>query len=298
VRSALFMPAHQQRFLDRALRAGADAVILDLEDAVPVGEKDNARGAAARWLATRTPGEAPYVVVRVNHPDVDALDADLQAVMSPALHSVMVPKVETAEQVRVVADVVAYHEGRAGVARGAVRIWPLVETLAAVQGAAASALASPRVAYMGGGTSDRGDLASALHSRRLADDSETLYIRSKVLVDVRAAGVHNPITGLVTRVDGGLAEVEALAVHSRALGYSGMMVIHPSHVGVVNRVFSPSADELEEASRVIGALDRGAERGRGAVTVDGRMIDNAMRGWAEQVHGSAGGATVSGERGA
>ncbi len=286
IRSALFMPANNQRFLDRAASSGADAVILDLEDSVPAGQRDAARRIAGAWVAARDPHAAPHVTVRVNHPDLDAVEADLAALMSPALLAVVVPKVDTAEQVRAVAEVVAYHEGRAGLPRGSVRIWPLVETLAAVQGAAAIATATPRVAYMGGGTSERGDLARALHSRHLPGDADTLHIRSRVLLDVRAAGVHNPVSGLVSRVDD-LAAVEELAVQSRGLGYDGMMVIHPSHVAIANRVFSPSAEEIEQARRIVAALDGAEAGGRGAVTLDGDMIDNAMRLWAEQLQAGA-----------
>ena len=286
IRSALFVPANNPRFLAKAQACGADAVILDLEDSVPAAEKESARRTAGAWVASRTAGTTPHVTVRINHPDLDAVDADVAALMSPALLAVVVPKVERAEQVREVADIVAYHEGRAGLRRGSVRVWPLVETLAAVQNAAQIAAATPRVAYMGGGTSERGDLARALHSRRLPGDAETLHIRSRVLLDVRAAGVQNPITGLVSRVDD-LPAVEELAVQSRGLGYAGMMVIHPSHVDTANRVFSPSPEEMEQARRIVAALDSAESGGLGATTVDGDMVDNAMRLWAEQLQAGA-----------
>jgi citrate lyase subunit beta/citryl-CoA lyase len=285
IRSALFVPANNQRFLAKAQACSADAVILDLEDSVPAAEKDKARRIAGAWLASRGEGR-PHVMARINHPDLDAVDADIAALMSPALLAVVVPKVENAEQVRAVADVVAYHEGRAGRPRGWVRVWPLVETLTAVQQAAQIAAATPRVAYMGGGTSERGDLARALHSRRLPSDAETLHIRSRVLLDVRAAGVHNPMSGLVARIDD-LAAVEDLAVQSRGLGYDGMMVIHPSHIDIVNRVFSPSPEEMEQARRIVAALDSAEAGHRGATTIDGGMVDNAMRLWAEQLQAGA-----------
>jgi citrate lyase subunit beta/citryl-CoA lyase len=128
---------------------------------------------------------------------------------------------------------------------------------------------------MGGGASEDGDLARNVGFQWSAGGSETLYIRSKVLVDVTAAGVPNPMTGLVSALaDPGA--VEAFARQSRALGYQGMMVIHPAHVGIVNRVFTPTADEVARAAAVIAALDAAADSGVAALVHDGRMVDTAM----------------------
>ena len=102
-----------------------------------------------------------------------------------------------------------------------------------------------------------------------------------------AAGVPNPITGLITRVDGDLTELERFAHESRALGYAGMMVIHPSHVATVNRAFSSSDDDLAEAHAIIDALASAETGGRGTVRHGGHMIDHAMETWARQVLGAA-----------
>jgi len=273
LRSALFVPGDRADFLAKLAHSPADAVILDLEDAVSAGRKARAREEVARWLATRP--AAPVVCARLNPLALDCLAADLEAVVSPALRCVLLPKVEAPEEVAVLERALAERERAAGLAEGAVRIWPLVETARAVRSAYEIASATPLIAYMGGSAGDQGDLALELGFRWSADFVETLYVRSKVLVDVRAAGVPNPMTGVVTSL-GDTGEVEAFARQSRGLGYRGMMVIHPSHVEVVNAVFSPTDEELAAARRLLAAMERAERDGEGAIAHEGGMIDAAM----------------------
>src|SRR5438105_2343174 len=186
MRSALFVPAHQEHFRDTAIAAGTDAVILDLEDAVPPAERDRARDALGVWLGTEL---GPAVCVRVNALADDCLDADLDAAVRPGLTAVMVPKLSAGDEVRLVAEAVTHHETRAGLDTGSVRIWPIIETAAAVRNAYDMACASDRVAYMGSAAAPNGDLAHALGFGWTDSFLETLFVRSKVLVDMRAAGV-------------------------------------------------------------------------------------------------------------
>lgn len=275
IRSALFIPGQRRDFLEKANTCGADAVILDLEDAVAAPGKPSARVHAGDWLRDRAPGQSPLVTVRVNAVGEGAIERDLDAVVHPALLAVLVPKVRTVDEILEVAELLSWFEGRRGLTRGAVKIWPIIETAEAVRDVDRIAGASSRVAYLGGGTSEQGDLARAIGFEWSLAGWETLYIRSRVLVAARAAGVPNPMTGLVS----GLAdpdEVRQFALASRQLGYAGMMVIHPKHVAAVNMIFTPTAEQIREATRVIAVLDEAADRGLGAVNHDGRMIDVAM----------------------
>jgi citrate lyase subunit beta/citryl-CoA lyase len=274
VRSALFVPGSRADFLEKADQRGADAVLIDLEDSVVAGRIDAARELVSNWVQARPSPVEPVVCVRLHAPEDGDLDADLDAVVHPLLTAVLVPKVTGEEEVVEVAEALAHYEGRRGMPRGQVRIWPLVETAAAVQRSDRIARASARVAYMGGGTSRQGDIARALGFRWSADGLETLYLRSKVLVDVRAAGVPNPISGLVSSLESH-EDLDTFARQSRALGYEGLMVIHPSQVALVNGVFSPTDEERQEARDVLAALADAEERGLGAVTYGGRMIDRA-----------------------
>jgi citrate lyase subunit beta/citryl-CoA lyase len=275
VRSALFVPGGRADFLAKADQRGADAVILDLEDSVAEGGLDDARKNVGKWIMTRPGPTNPVVCVRINALDEGRLREDLAAIVHPQLTAVVVPKVLHEDQVKEVAEALAYYEGMRTLTLGQVRIWPLVETAQAVQRADRIAAASPRIAYMGAGTSRQGDIARALRFKWTEENTETLYIRSKVLVDVRAAGVPNPISGLISIIDS-TKEMEMLARQSRQLGYEGLMAIHPSHVAIINEIFSPSSEELQEAREVLEALADAEARGLGAVTYKGAMIDKAM----------------------
>jgi citrate lyase subunit beta/citryl-CoA lyase len=275
IRSALFIPAQRTDFLEKADLCGADAVILDLEDAVALPGKSSARTHASIWLRERAAEQAPLATVRVNAVGEGSIERDLEAVVHPSLLAVLVPKVRSAEEILEVAELLSYYEGKRGLRRGAVRIWPIIETAEAVRDVSLIAAVSARVAYLGGGTSDQGDLARAIGFEWSLGGDETLYIRSHVLIAARAAGIVNPMTGLVS----GLADVDEVrefALTSRRLGYAGMMVIHPAHVAVVNEVFTPTVAQLREAQRMIAVLDRAGTTGVGAVAHDGRMIDVAM----------------------
>lgn len=272
VRSALFVPAQREDFLAKADQRGADAVIIDLEDSVPHSQKNAGRATSGSWIAGRAKPTGPVITVRVNALEEGCLRDDLAAVVHPQLTAIVVPKIDSAAQVRHVAEAIAYEEGRKGMEPGTVRIWPLVETAHAVRDAFDIATASDRVAFMGGGTGRDGDLARALNYRWSVDGPETHYIRSKVLVDVRAAGVPNPISGLVAIVDD-LDAVRRYAEQARSLGYEGVQVIHPSHVAVANAVFTPTTEELSEAQAVLDALKSGEAEGKGAIMHGGRMID-------------------------
>jgi len=275
VRSALFVPGSRPDFLAKADQRGADAIIIDLEDSVADGKLDEARKITSDWISSRPDRLKPVVCVRINALEEGRLNDDLNAIVHPQLTAVVVPKLSHEDEVHEVADKLSYFEGMRGIEHGTVRIWPLVETASAIQRADKVASASDRVAYMGAGTSRQGDIARAIRFEWSPENNETLFIRSKVLVDVRAAGVPNPISGLVSIIDS-TKEMEMLARQSRALGYEGLMAIHPSHVAIINEVFSPSEAEIQEAKEVMEALADAEARGLGAVTYKGAMIDKAM----------------------
>jgi citrate lyase subunit beta/citryl-CoA lyase len=273
LRSALFVPAHQARFRTSAIASGADAVILDLEDSVPASERDTARQGIGDWLEH---AEGPAVCVRINGLDEGCLEEDLDAAVRPGLLAVMIPKVSEPADVQRVAELIDERERRAGVERGSIRVWPSIENTAATRRAFDLASASPRVAYMGCAAARNGDLARAIGFEWTPPlFLETLYLRSEILADMRAAGVPNPMTGVVVNLRD-LDEVEAFARQSRSIGYEGMMVIHPSHVPIVNDVFSATIDDVAAAKRLLEAWDDAQRNGAGALDHEGEMIDLAM----------------------
>lgn len=273
LRSALFVPAHQTQFRTSALASGADAVILDLEDSVPVAGRDAARRAIVKWLDDR---DDVNVCVRINGLDERCLDEDLDAAVRPGLLAVMIPKVAEPADVQRVAELIEVRERDTGIEPGSIRLWPSIENTAATRRAFDLASSSPRIAYMGCAAARNGDLARAIGFEWTPPlFLETLYLRSEILADMRAASVPNPMTGVVVNLND-LDEVEAFARQSRSIGYEGMMVIHPSHVPIVNEVFSATVDDVAAAKRLLEAWDAAQQNGAGALNHEGEMIDLAM----------------------
>lgn len=251
-RSLLFAPGNDERKLEKALAAGADAVVADLEDAVPATEKEAARTVARRVLGgTAT---ASLVAVRVNAAGTEHWGADLQAVTDLKLDALVLPKA-TPEAVGALGP-----DGPPVVA--------IVETALGVRHAYETARL-PRVAALVLGAVDLG-LELGLEPR--ADGQEVLYARSRLVLESAAAGLRSPfdLVHVDTRDDEGL---EAEARLARSLGFRGKACIHPAQVAIVNRVFSPTGEERERARRVVEAYERGLADGRGAVALDGEMID-------------------------
>jgi citrate lyase subunit beta / citryl-CoA lyase len=274
VRSALFVPAHREDYLAKADRRDADAVILDLEDSVAEAARDRAVEVASRWIADRPDPRSPVVIVRINPLSRGRMQSEIMKVLSPNLTALQVPKVESAHDIRTVSEFLGYAEGTHGIDYGRTRIWPLIESAAAIRRSGKLARASSRIAYMGGGAADGGDLAASLGFRWSASMAETHPLRAKVLLDARAAGVPNPMSGIFVDIDD-LDGLRRFARQNRDLGYEGMMVIHPSHVEVVNQIFGPTEDELTEAEEIVAAVNAAAHRGDAAIKVRGRMVDQA-----------------------
>jgi citrate lyase subunit beta/citryl-CoA lyase len=252
----------------RALEVGADGVVFDLESAIPRGEAEPARAAVRRVLSASS-STRPACFVRVS--DVRSADfaADLDAAMHDSLTGVLLPQVSGPGDVELASS--ALDERDPG---GRVVLVPLVETANAVRTAYEIATASARVAYFGAGASRNGDIARAIGYQWTPEGVETLFLRSKVLVDARAAGVPNPITGIwgsVADVDG----LRAFAQQSRRLGYEGLMCIHPSHLPVIHEIFTPSEHELREARALRDAAAAAEREGIGAFMLDGRLVDAA-----------------------
>jgi citrate lyase beta subunit len=272
-RSLLFVPGNDERKLEKALAAGADAVIADLEDAVPPAEKPAARSLVGRVLADSE--TSSIVAVRVNGVGTPFWEDDLRAAAGLELDALVLPK--------------AVPEAVDALGRDGPPLVAIVETARGLRSAYETA-ASPRVAALMLGAVDLG-LELGLEPR--PDGLEVLFARSQLVLDSAAAGSRPPfdLVHVDTRDHEGL---EAECRLARSLGFRGKACIHPGQVEIVNRVFSPSEDEVARARRVVEAYDRAAEEGRGAVGLDGEMVDlpvveRARRVLAEaerSVHGS------------
>jgi citrate lyase subunit beta/citryl-CoA lyase len=266
-RSLLFVPGHKPSWVQKAVKAGADAIVLDLEDSVPAAEKDAAREMVAGSLKDARVD----VFVRPNALATRLMGADLEAVVRPGLTGLFLPKIEQATDVLRVDALVEHFEIRGGVT-GLEYIVP-VETVKGIHNCREIALASPRVGGMVGPTAEHADIAREVGFEWTPEGLETLYLRSRVLLACREAGLH-ALTGLWED----LANLDGLADFARAgrrLGFRGMIAIHPSHVPVINDVFTPSATEIAFYRGLVEAYEEGAKRGEGAVRYGKLHIDKA-----------------------
>ncbi len=264
IRSLLFVPANRADRMQKALDSEADGVVFDLESAITRETAAEARANVVQALESHKP-DKPAVFVRVSAVDTPDFGPDVEACRHPSLNALMLPQVTSPDEVAAVDSAL---EGTKA------RIMPLVETASAVRLAYELAIASDRVAYMGGATGRHGDLGRSVGFQWTPEGTETLYLRQKVLIDVRSAGVPNPLSGLWGTVDD-LDGLTGFAQQTRQLGYEGMMIIHPTHIPIVNQIFSPTPTEIDAWHRLIAAVEEHEARGIGAFRYEGRLIDHA-----------------------
>jgi citrate lyase subunit beta/citryl-CoA lyase len=246
--------------------------VIDLEEPrTPCTEsvREQARRLTRELLDRVTPGPGvPLIFARVQPPSTGATLKDLRAVMGHSLFGILLPKVQGPADVHGADALLTCVEGDLGLPLGSTAIYPILETASAIRLAYEIATASPRVRYMGGAISRFGDIHQAVGYRWSAEGTETLFLRSKVLIDARAAGIRYPISGMwggdVDDVDG----LRRWATHLRDLGYYGMMIGNPEHVPLVHEVFSPTAEELAYWSE-LDRLTTEAERSAGSRVVYG-----------------------------
>ncbi len=271
-RSHLYVPGDRPDVLAKALGRGADALIVDLEDAVAVAAKDAARAAVAEWLgglpaAADNPVE---VWVRVN-PGAAAL-VDVEAVALPALAGICLAKAEGADEVAAVAAALDRWEAQRGIAAGSIGIAPRLESASAVLRAAEIARA-PRVRRLQVGEAD---LKADTGIEPGEDERELLWVRSQVVLASAAAGIDPPVGPVTTNfrdLDALRASTEAV----RRLGYRGRACIHPAQIPVVHEVFTPSQEQVDAARTLIAAYEAAVAAGSGVLLgPDGRMVDEAV----------------------
>lgn len=266
LRSFLFVPGHQVRRITKALDSAADAVIIDLEDAVPPAEKPAARENAASALGDRG---APAVFVRVNGaPDPGCLD-DLLEVVRPGLAGIVLPKAESAAQLQAVDWAIGQIELRQGLPPGAIELVPLVESARGVEDARVLAGSAPRLRRMTYGVADY-----SLDVGLQPDPQEAglAYLRARLVHASRACGLEAPVDSVVVEIRDPRRLRES-ATRARMMGFGGKLCLHPDQVPVVNEVYGPTAEEIDRARAVVAAYDGARARGEAAVTVQGCFVD-------------------------
>lgn len=262
IRSYLYVPGSDQRRIEKALASEADAVILDLEDAVAPNRKEEARTTVAKVL--RSEHEKP-VFVRINAPDSVLAEGDVEAVAGPRLAGLRLPKTESPESVRRVAQRLEKLGCEAG-------LQCLIESALGLEFAFEIARAHEKVVGMSLGEAD---LAADLGVR---GDAGLLYARSRLVAATRAAGLPGPVQSVYTNV----RDAEGLrrsTMEGKNMGFVGRSAIHPAQIEVINEVFTPTEEEVAEAKDLLARLEESTGTGTGAFALeDGRFVDEAVVG--------------------
>lgn len=265
-RSLLYVPANNPRFIDKAHTRGADALILDLEDSVPVAEKAPAREMLPASVEMAEQSGAD-VLVRINRPLRMAL-ADLEAAVRGGADAIWVSTAESPEHVRLLSEVAAEVERECGREPGSTKFVTVVENPAAYFRAPDIARADPRVVAMSLGSED-----FALETG-MTPDAETLYVpKQTILFAARAAGIM-PLGFFGTVAD--FADTEGFTEtvrRSRRFGFEGAAVVHPSGIPILNAELTPTEEDVAYAGKIMAAYEEAESKGIGAITIDDKMVD-------------------------
>ncbi|WP_227378960.1 HpcH/HpaI aldolase/citrate lyase family protein [Haladaptatus halobius] len=286
IRSALFIPGNREKWVRNAHTNGADVVVLDLEDSVPPSEKEDARELVAEYVP-KLHAKGQRVFVRVNgHPNTDEgyTEHDLESVVCEELEGLMIPKVREPDDIERLDAVLTHIERREGFDPESTDLAVSIETARAMRQVYEICSAADRVATIGCGAVKGTDTNHALGFEWTGPGRkglETVHLREQALMDARAAGIDYPLAGTYVDVE----DTEGLREDiqfSREMGYTGYVVIHPSHVEHANEMFTPDSDEVEYWLGVREALAEAEAEGKSAVRYEGDMIDTANLGTAER----------------
>jgi citrate lyase subunit beta/citryl-CoA lyase len=265
-RSSLYVPVNVEKYVAKAHQRGADAIILDLEDSIPVAEKSEARKLVTEAAARVAQGGAD-VIVRINRP-LELAVRDIEAAVGPGVKALMLPKIDSASHLRLLGEVASVAESKAGMAEGTTRFIPMIETAEAFPRAFEIAAGHQRnVGLTLGGE----DFAMATGS--LPDPDVFRYPKQHIVFAASAAGIL-PL-GLIGTVAtySDLDGMRAVIRESRRFGFVGASAIHPAVVPLLNEGFQPDEEDVASARRVISGFEDAVRQGRASVEIDGKMVD-------------------------
>ncbi len=266
LRSLLFVPGNKANMLARALGCPADALVPDMEDSVPDGEKPAARETISAFLPQLLAG--PLVIPRVNPLHSEWFEDDVAAMVVPGVYGISIGKVESAADIHAIAATMSRCERRAGIAEGTLRLIPWIETARGIVHAHAICSADARVVAAAFGGED---FAHDMAVERQEGRAQFAVARSILCIAARAADVLALETPYFRfRDEAGLREDARAA---RLAGFRGRFAIHPAQVQAINETFSPGREEIEWARRVVAAFEAAEQVGRGSTSLDGHVID-------------------------
>ena len=276
-RSMLYVPATSEKFIEKAHERGADAIKIDLEDAVALAEKARARTLVRSAAKTVARGGAD-VLVRINRPLRMAVD-DLEASVWPEVHGLVLPKVESADHIGFLAEIITELEDERDMQRGHIKLMALIETPRGYSNVRDIAHSSERLSAIALGQED----FSAEMGMVEPEGMSLLSYYQTVQVAAREAGI------LPIGYPGSIAEFTDLelfksnALIARKLGFDGGACIHPKQVPILNEAFTPTDEEIDRSERMVAAYDAAMAAGDGAVAFEGKMIDVPVVARAERI---------------
>lgn len=283
MRSLLFVPGHREDWPEKAVASGVDGIILDLEDSVPTDVKPSARDMVAKAIARLAKGPRKVgVYVRINALETGLAGDDIEKVVIPGLDGIVPPKIYGERDIVALDALISHYEHRNGVASGTIELIPTLETAQGYAVCEKLLEASPRMATLSAGTARDADVSRAVGFEFTPAGLETLYLRSRVVLGVRASGRDWPLVGIWQDLND-IEGARFFAEQNRQLGFRGQLCIHPSHVKIVNEVFTPSEQDLLFYRGMISAFDEAERAGIAAVSYEGHHIDYAHVKTAKEV---------------
>jgi citrate lyase subunit beta/citryl-CoA lyase len=266
LRSMLFAPGNHPRRVEKVFDAGADAAILDLEDAVAISEKVATRATVVAALQRPRPNLG---YVRVNAFDTEYCFGDIHAIVGPGLDGIMLPKVESAAQLQAVEWMMRALERERGLEEGAIDLLPIVENGLGLERVEEIARSGTRVRRLSFGA---GDFTHDMGYLWTLEEGELHYPRSRIAVASRAARLDPPIDTVFVHLNE-MDHFEGAARIARGLGYQGKLCIHPKQVATANAVFTPTDAQIAEARKYIDAFRKAEAEGSASIQVDGYFVD-------------------------
>lgn len=266
-RSLLYVSGSKPGGISQAPFYGSDCIIYDLEDSVPITEKDAARFLIFNTLKKKRP-ENIEIIVRVNGMDTPFAEQDLEAIVRAKPDIVRFPKIETPEDVKLADEYISKVELEAGIEVGSTRIIAGMETHTGVLNAREIATASKRIVAISIGGED---FTASMKTTRSVEGMEMFYARNAILIAARAAGVQaiDTVFSDINNTEGLIEDTKLI----KRLGFDGKYLIHPRQVEPVNNVFTPNEKEIQNAVRILKALEEANKKNLGVVALDGKMID-------------------------
>jgi citrate lyase subunit beta/citryl-CoA lyase len=270
IRTALFVPGNRPDRVDKAVNSGADAVIIDLEDSVPLAQKEETRPKVREKIFEHRDRK---IIIRVNALGSGLLQGDLDEVIVKDLNFIIAPKVESVEHINEIDRRLLDAEKKKGIEAGTVAVIPLIESARAVQNISriiSETTDSRRIVTVAFGAADY-TLDMGIEMTR--EGTELSYPRSRIAVACRAAGIEPPLD-TPFMID--LKDIEALkadAMRAKRLGFQGKLCIHPNQIEPCHAIFSPTREEILYAEKVVQAFEEAESKGVGAFQLDGKFID-------------------------